>query len=99
MLDFYLIQDDQSTPDSPEELGLKYVGGIEFEPYKSIQRKGVLEERFQYYSDFRWSSQFISNLIVSINSKNYQSDTDVKLLMEILEDAKMENHGLVAYCD
>jgi hypothetical protein len=46
MLDFYIIGDNQTIPNYREELGLQFVGGIDYEAFKNLQRKGILDKGF-----------------------------------------------------
>lgn len=38
MLDFYTIKDDQSKPDYPEQVGLKFIGGLDDKTFRNLQR-------------------------------------------------------------
>ena len=57
MLDFYTVKKDQPTPSYPEVAGLILIGGLDEKTFNNLQNKGLLERRFQYYSDFRWNKK------------------------------------------
>lgn len=96
MLDFYLIADEQRKPDYPEQVGLKFIAGINFKTYENLIKKGIIDSRFDYYSDFRWNRKLIEQVDGRIKDK---SDSDIKKLEEILTQAMNSKTGLIAYCD
>lgn len=59
MLEFYIIEDSQNTPDWPEQVGLQYAGEIDAKTFKNLKTKGFVEDQFGYYSDFRWNRTFV----------------------------------------
>jgi len=99
MLDFYLIADDQPRPKDPGKSMLVYAGGLEDDTFHNLQKKGVIDERFDYYSDFRWGTELIEQIKQSIWKKNLERDTDVQKLMELLHIAEENGSGLMAYGD
>lgn len=46
MLDFYIIQDDQAKPNSPEKSGLEFVGGLDEKTVEHLQNKEIIDKRF-----------------------------------------------------
>ena len=46
MLDFYIIQDDQVKPNSPEKLGLEFVGGLDEKIVENLQNKEIIDKWF-----------------------------------------------------
>ncbi len=52
MFDFYLITDEQRKPDYPEQVGLKFIAGINLKTYENLIKKGSINSRFDYYSGF-----------------------------------------------
>ncbi|GAB5564132.1 MAG: hypothetical protein Wins2KO_11950 [Winogradskyella sp.] len=96
MLDFYLINDEQSKPNYPEQLNLEFVSGNDYEAYERLLTKGVIDQRFDFYSDFRWSSHMIKKLF---NKTKEKQDSDFTILNNILRKAMDKNSGLVAYSD
>jgi hypothetical protein len=99
MLDFYLIFDDETKPSYPEQIGLEYAGGISFNAFENIKNIGVIDNHYDYYSDFRWNSMIIKQISEKIKQKNMKNNTHVKFLIEILDKAILNNSGLIAYCD
>lgn len=97
MLDFYLINDDQVKPSSPQEK--KLVGGLDDHTFENLKSKGVIDSRFDYYSDFRWGTPLIKQIREKILQKQIQSDSDVKQLLKLLDIADKEQSGLIAYSD
>lgn len=96
MLDFYLIKDEQKTPDYPEQQNLEFAGDLDYKTYHNLLKKKVIDERFDYYSDFRWSKQIVEQIL---NTKNVEIDSDFDKLSSILIKATQINSGLIAYCD
>lgn len=99
MLDFYSIKDDQPTPSFPEKLGLQFVGDLDDKTFCNLQNKKIIEEKFYYYSDFRWNTAAIQLIHQNILKHQLQKDTDVQKLIQILEVADKEQSGLIAYGD
>ena len=97
MLEFYLINHDQVKPNSPQEK--KHVGGLDDHTFENLKRKGIIDTRFDYYSDFRWGTAIIKQIHERIWQKQIQSDTDVKELRKLLDIADKEQSGLIAYGD
>ena len=97
MLDFYLISDSEGKP-KPEKLdSLDYAGGLESDIFDRLVRKGIIDSRFDYYSDFRWGNQLIQQIDSKANDLN--TDTDVKKLKEIIDKAVIKESGLIAFGD
>ena len=98
MLDFYLIKDRQTKPSYPEQANLEYVSGLNSKTFDNLKEKGVIDSRFDYYSDFRWNMKLVEQINMKV-IKNGKSDSDFKKLSEILEKALKYKTGLIAYCD
>lgn len=96
MLDFYLIKEEQPKPDYPEQVDLDFVGGIDYKTYERLINKDIIDNRFDYYSDFRWNVQMINQIM---DKKGEQQDPDFEKLNNILRKAIESNSGLIAYCD
>ena len=96
MLDFYLIKDEQKKPDYPEQENLEFVSGIDYKTYERLIHKEIIDNRFDYYSDFRWNSQMIKQIMDKMREKK---DSDFEKLNDILIKATETNNGLIAYCD
>ena len=99
MLDFYIIEDDKPKPNYPEQANLTYAGGLDGKTYDRLQRKEIIDKRFDYYSDFRWGTELIEQIRKTIQIKRMEKDSDVKSLLVILDLAGQQNSGLIAYCD
>lgn len=99
MLDFYIINDEQSSPGYPENQGFHSIGGLSNKIFESLQIKGLIDERFDYYCDFRWGSSLIKQMRQNILKKQLQRDDDVKALMKLLDAAIIMQCGLIAYAD
>lgn len=99
MLDFYIIKDDQSKPGYPEQVGLEFAGGLDEKTFDNLQDKGIIDTRFDYYSDFRIGTILIKQIRQTILQKKLQADTDVKKLLDIFEKADKAESGLIAYGD
>lgn len=95
MLDFYLIP--SSTPSAKSPKSLEYIGGIDMDCYDRLIRKGYIDSKFDYFSDFRWSKEIIKQILERISG--FESDTDTKQLRQILIKAQKGNLSLIAYCD
>ena len=98
MLDFYIIKDEQPKPNYPEQANLVFISGLDSGTFDNLISKGIIDSRFDYYSDFRWNS----NLIEQINSKVSKiknSDSDIDKLNLILKKALESKCGIIAYCD
>ena len=99
MLDFYLIQDDQPEPEYPEQAELEFAGGLDYKSFENLRAKGLIADRFDYYTDFRWGTDLIRQINEQINKKSGESDSDVKQLIDLLDQAIQKESGLIAYCD
>ncbi|SHK66768.1 hypothetical protein [Chryseobacterium polytrichastri] len=99
MLDFYSIKDHQPTPSFPEKLELQFVGDLDDKTFGNLQNKNIIEEKFYYYSDFRWNTAEIKMIHQNILKHQLQKDIEVQKLIKILEVADKEKSGLIAYGD
>lgn len=99
MLDFYIIKDDQPKPNYPEQLGLEFAGGLDNKTFENLQNKGIIDKRFDYYSDFRLGSLLIEQIRQTIIQKQLQADNDVKKLTQLFDTADKKQIGLIAYGD
>ena len=99
MLDFYIIKDDQAKPNHPQQLGLEFVGGLDDKTYDNLQNKGIIDKRFDYYSDFRLGTVLIKQIRQTILQKQLQADSDVKKLTQLFDSADKNLSGLIAYGD
>ena len=99
MLDFYIINDKHSNPDYPKQINFEYVGGLEYRTFENLKTKGLIEDSFDYYSDFRWNSNFVKQKYNSLIKIENQNDSDIRTFFELISKAKEVNCGLIAYCD
>lgn len=95
MLDFYLLSDSQPTPNNLAQL--IYAGGLEAALYDRLVKKGVINARYDYYSHFRWGNALVLEMAAKL--KDLPSDTDVQQLKKIIEQAVINDVGLVAFGD
>ena len=99
MLDFYLIRDDQPKPDYPEQANLEFVGGLDLKTHSNLQKKGLIESQYDYFSDFRWGTTIIGQIKEKTRHDNFENDSDVIKLMDLIDKAQLKDSGLIAYCD
>lgn len=99
MLDFYLINDEQPKPRYPEQIDLEFVGDLNNKTFETLKTKGLIENRFDYYSDFRWNSAFVKQIYSSMLANEFRNDSDIQQLFELISKANEINYGLIAYCD
>lgn len=99
MLDFYLIRDDQATPDYPELGSLEQVGGLDEKCFKMLKDKGVIPGNFDYYTDFRWDTSSSKRILEHIQEGELKTNSCVENLVRLLERAAQHKCGLIAYSD
>ncbi|MDF3027047.1 MAG: hypothetical protein K0S23_1354 [Fluviicola sp.] len=97
MLDFYFIPNDQTKPPYPTDL--EFAGELDGNVFGRLQSKGIIDKRFDYYSDFRWSEVLLKQIRKTIDDKQLHSDTDVKKLLQFVDTALEKQSGLIAYGD
>lgn len=98
MLDFYLISDNEPIP-KPDKLDkLEYLGGLNEDVYSRLIKKGIIEKRFDYYSDFHWTSKDVKQIVERF--KNISShDSDIRMLKKLTEKAVKSSYGIITLCD
>ncbi|MCE7995698.1 MAG: hypothetical protein HEP71_27210 [Roseivirga sp.] len=105
MLDFYKISDDIPKPDWPEKINLERVDGLAFDEFEDLKKKGLIEERFHYWMDFRWnyqSARKLHDLILEKYPQLREHELKIKSvnkLFNIIDSTVRDNSGLIAYCD
>jgi hypothetical protein len=99
MLNFYIIKDDKSKPNSPGPDNLEYADGLDDRTFANPQRKGIIDDKFDYYSDFRCGTQLIMQIRQIIKNKKMKKDSDVQALAVLLDIAERQDSGLIAYGD
>ena len=98
MLDFYFIAEETSKPIN-EPSGLNFAGDLDDKTFSNLQKKGIIDDRFDYYSDFRWSELLLKQIRERIDLKQMQTDTDVIKLLRLIDAALEMKSGLIAYGD
>ena len=96
MLDFYLINDEQSH--SSKNAGFEFAGRLNEQTFEDLQQKKIIEERFNYYRDFRWSSGQVKQKFTQLK-KQPTKEKSVVTFLAILEKAVSQKSGLMAYAD
>jgi hypothetical protein len=99
MLDFYIIEDEKPKPSNPGQSNLAYAGGLDDRTFDNLQRKGIIDGRFDYYTDFRWGTELIEQIRKTIQTKRMEKDSDVQSLLVLLDIAGQQKSGLIAYAD
>ncbi|WP_294677153.1 hypothetical protein [uncultured Fluviicola sp.] len=98
MLDFYFIAEEISKPIN-EPLGLDFAGDLDNKTFANLQKKGIIDDRFDYYSDFRWSKLILNQIRERIDRKQMHFDTDVIKLLRLINTALETKSDLIAYGD
>lgn len=99
MLDFYIIKDDQTKPSSRKQVLLDFAGELDEVVFENLQIKGIINDRLDYYSDFRLATPLITQIRKNILQKQLQEDSDVKKLLYLFDVAEKRQSGLIAYGD
>lgn len=97
MMDFYLIKDSEPIPNFPDD-DLQFLGYLDLKTFNRLQKIGLISNRYDFYSDFRWSTDIlkqVENQILNSSSDN----SDIKKIKEIITNALEKNCGILAYCD
>jgi hypothetical protein len=97
MLDFYIISDSEEKPKPDKIDQLDYAGGLESDIFDRLVRKGIIDSRFDFYSDFRWGNQLVRQ--IDSKTKEYSNDSDIKALKNIVDKAVNSESGLIAFAD
>lgn len=99
MLDFYFIKDDQKKPLHPEHSRLEFAGGLDYQTFENLKKKGIIDSRFDYYSDFRIETLQIKQIRQTILQESIQIDSDAMKLTQLLDTAEKKQSGLIAFGD
>lgn len=97
MLHLYTIPDDQPKPDKANALPL--AGELDETIVENLQEKGIIADRFDVYSTFRWGTDLIQQMRQTIQKKNMSRDADVLQLVKLFDIAEKNNCGLLAHGD
>jgi len=98
MLDFYLISDNEPTPKPDKVDGLEYLGGLEEGIYIRLIKKGIIDKKYDYYSDFRWTSKDVKLITENLKNKS-NSDSDINTFKTITEKVIKSKFGIITLCD
>lgn len=97
MLDFYLIPDEEQTPDNPEQIQLEFIGQLHEKTFAQLKIKKIVPSHS--YSDFRWKKPLIKQIIEILQQDHFQTDTDAQQLLFLLNIAEQQQLGIVGYAD
>lgn len=97
MLDFYIIKEEQITPNSPT--GLEFIGQLDDNTFRNLKTKGIIDKCYDYYSDFRWNTKTIFQIRQNSTKSSTQEDTDIKQLNRLLDLAENRKSGIIAFAD
>ena len=61
--------------------------------FENRKDKGIIDYRFDYYSDFRWNIELVKQISRKA-AKKRESDTDFEKLFEILNEALVSKSGV-----
>ena len=105
MLDFFLIADEEPTPDEPGEL--KQVGGLELDEFDRLKRFGFfVTSRASYFDDWRLSSTELDTELENTRRRRTElteisgfRSREIDNWESILSRAGNNSRGIVAFCD
>lgn len=98
MLDFYFISDDAAKQNNRTSEP-DFAGALDDKTFKNLQNKGIIDARFDFYSDFHWPKVFLEKMRREIDIKQIHTDSDVVRLLQLIDPAVARECGLIAYCD
>lgn len=98
MMDLYLISDSIDNPKSPEKDTVKYIDGVKDIEFDELKRFKLIEDKLDFYTDFRWKYSEVELKIKSAKANLSQSATLSKFL-SILEQAAINKQGIIGFCD
>ena len=98
MLDFYFIKDGATKPENGPS-ALDFAGNLDDKTFANLQKKGIIDSHFNYYSDFRWSEGILRQIRERSDPKQMHSDTDVVKLLRLTDAALDKKSGLIAFGD
>lgn len=89
-MDFYFLADQQpyTTPDQ-----LPHAGRVDEEEFAMAQQVGLIDHHTDYYDDFRWTSEQVSNKLFMLASCPFRDGTTFQ---RILTQAQAAGVGLLA---
>jgi len=98
-MDLYLIEDSQSRPKVNSK---NYLGKIQDDEFQRLQELSIIEDRYDYYKDLRWSKDQVKDKYARL-SKLILSDQRLassnSKFSEYLVRAWKEQMGIIGYAD
>jgi len=88
-----------AQPGYPEEIELELAGELDYKTFENLQKTGVIESNYDYYTDFRWDTVNIKQMCDKIKHNQRLYHLDIEKLLVILNRARSLNMGLLAYAD
>ena len=77
-----------------------YLGGIEANTFSQLQAEGIIEARFDYYGDFRWSSEVVAKMLLMLQMKQKPTSFEREAVFTaILQKAVDVRSGIAAFGD
>lgn len=98
MLNFYVVKDEQPNSNSLKKVTMELAGSLHEQAFEDLQQKKMIEERFDYYSDFRWSRGQVHQKFTQLKTQSTK-EASVVTFLAILEKAVHQQSGLMAYSD
>lgn len=99
MLDFYDIARGSETPDHPDLEKLQEIGSLDLKTFVNLQKKGIIEESYNFFSDFRWDEPKLILMLNKCNTSRFEGDTEVQQLLTIIQANAERGMDVIAYCD
>ncbi|QCK15806.1 hypothetical protein [Mangrovivirga cuniculi] len=97
MLEFYKIADSENRNNQNHLKDSMFAGEIEHDVFNRLVKKGIIDKRFDYFTDFRWGSDVIKQIKNKLT--NFENDSDIIILARIVNVIKEDDYGLIGYCD
>ncbi|RYD79924.1 MAG: hypothetical protein EOP53_08850 [Sphingobacteriales bacterium] len=102
-MDFYIIEDSQPKPNPTKIHELEYLGKLSDEEFYYLQNQKIIEDRFDYYKDLRWSKnqvkEYNDRLFKLISSKIENNNVKVENFYKMLKQAYNFGSGIIGYAD
>ncbi len=51
---------------------VEFAGELDMRTYVNLEKKGIIDKRFEFYSDFRWDAAFIGQMKQTIQNKKVE---------------------------
>lgn len=79
-------------------MGLEPAGSLDDYTFEDLQKRGIIDLRYDYYSTFRWDTWIIKQIQEKLKHINKKDNCSTQL-QELLEKASRQESGLIAYGD